>query len=476
MNPLFRRRAREGEPPLPPAAPLPPDASRARGSSSSSPRSSSPSGRSSESPTSPPFPSQSYPYGPAGSEPEPRPGLIGLFGLLFFKPGRFFKHFHALPGGAAPVALALSLGLAAVLSRGGASSFPGMASRDGDTWAAFWPPVLLLGLLWSMIIYFVGDWWFRKCIRWSGDRAADKATARKVFLWSGQVTALPVILYALAGTLIYARPSLWAFASLGFGIALLALGVWALVVDYIGVRSVFNVRRGRARFWFVAFPLLLIVVVMPALLGLSGAFSGLGVPGAPGASGFSEGIHTETPHVDDPDSPGAYRLPHPGFYETTRLANPKSTAAPDIVTPKSFSSRTMSFSYPGNWKILKEGVTFEPDSSVWVQSPSGSVQGILLYESALGEKAALEFAAESLTQMYNGSIELKAFDTWGTFAGRGMSFQGKEGDQPVTLRVFAASVPENRVLEVREVLFDKSLQGDRLGHELVRNSLKVSVK
>ncbi len=453
MSPLFRRRAREGEPPLPPLQAPPPRPSIGT-----------------------PLPSPVYSAGPAGLEPEPRPGLIGLFGLLFFKPRRFFKHFHALPGGVAPVALALSLGLAAALSGEGARLIPGLTSGDADTWAAFWPPVFLVGLIWGMIIYFVGDWWFRKCIRWSGDRAADKANARKILLWSGQITALPAVIHALAGTLINPSPSAWAVSTLGgFSLASMALFVWSLVVSFVGVRSVFNVRTGRAGFWFIAFPLILVFFfVMPSfILRDRMRYAGLGAPGAPAAY---TGIHTETPHVDEPDSPGAYRLPRPGFYETTRLANAGSTAAPDIVAPKSFSSRTLSFSYPGNWKILKEGVTFEPDSSVWVQAPCGSVQGILFYESVLGENAALEFAADSLTQMYQGSVEVQSFDTWGTFAGRGVSFHGKEGDQPVTVRVFAASVSENRVLEVREVLFDKGLQGDRFGHELVRNSLKVSVK
>jgi hypothetical protein len=351
-----------------------------------------------------------------GAEPLPPQTIVGLLVLLFFKPAKFFCYIRSLKGRGTHFFLALSYGLAMAID--GAFYRAGPAAKG--TWGEFWASTALAGAVGCLLILFIGEWWFTLRLRWSGERNRDRTLVRKVFLCAAQVMALPVIAKTLVGTLLYPDPAAQAAAErpgvlLVFGL----LPVWLFVVEYIGVRSVFHVGKWRARIWYLALPAILYLLIL-------------------------------IPFVRWP--------------------------VPDLVRPASFSSRTMAFSYPGNWNIDKKEFPFDPERSVWVVSARGSVTGILFYESQLGPEAGLKFGFDNLVSLYGRTADLPPFDTWGSYRGHGMAFSGRAEKSEVTVRVFAARISETTILEVREVLVAMRPDPEKSGHELIRKTFKLTGK
>jgi hypothetical protein len=136
------------------------------------------------------------------------------------------------------------------------------ASFVGESWVRFWAVVLLSGALSALLTWYLGTWWYRARLRWSGAIDPDRARARAVYLYSSLVWGAPTVLSAIVATLTFPNYAA-AWADEGWGAALLLIfPFWSCVVSYRGVRAAFDVRTGRARFWFLIAPIVLIAIAI----------------------------------------------------------------------------------------------------------------------------------------------------------------------------------------------------------------------
>ncbi|MEO1621774.1 MAG: hypothetical protein AAFU53_12180 [Cyanobacteria bacterium J06632_3] len=121
-------------------------------------------------------------------------------------------------------------------------------------WPIFWPVVLALGLVAGWLLWFVGGWWFRLRIKFSGASEPDPRMSRLVMIYAGLVSAVPQLLFVLWWTLVY-EDYLIAYAQdIFLTVVLFSLSFWELFSAYRGVRTLFAVDKWRARLWFIILP------------------------------------------------------------------------------------------------------------------------------------------------------------------------------------------------------------------------------
>jgi hypothetical protein len=205
---------------------------------------------------------------PTTAAPSESPLSPERLGMLFLRPRRFFQ------AGTAPLdhrptllLVLLCVGIAYASGRidqnliradlGQARpGWDAMAPMVVGSWPGFWGAVLFFAILGAAGAWYIGGWWYRVRLRWSGDAAADPRAARLVYSYASFVYALPVVVALLLQTLLFESyaeawyaDELWSTLLLVFPF----LSCWA---SYQGVRATFAVRTGAARVWFLILPAL----------------------------------------------------------------------------------------------------------------------------------------------------------------------------------------------------------------------------
>ena len=124
-----------------------------------------------------------------------------------------------------------------------------------DSWAAFWPFILIAGAFYAALVWLIGGWWYRVRLRWSGDANADPFSARIVFTYTNAMTALPALLVTGVYTFVYeSYRAAWASEEAWSSLLIIFL-VWECIASYKGVRTTFAVSKWKARLGFLSVPL-----------------------------------------------------------------------------------------------------------------------------------------------------------------------------------------------------------------------------
>lgn len=181
---------------------------------------------------------------------------------LYLRPARFFGQGVRGLDGRALVVAAWVVGMNWTLGR-----FERMMLRAdlGDTnetllsisqsWPSFWMAVAFAGVISAAFVWLIGTWWYRMRLRWSGASDPSTDVARVVYVYSALVWAVPSLLWTLVQTVRFPNfAAAWGSESV-WDLVLLVFPVWACWVSYRGVRATFDVRPGRARFWFLVLPI-----------------------------------------------------------------------------------------------------------------------------------------------------------------------------------------------------------------------------
>jgi hypothetical protein len=111
------------------------------------------------------------------------------------------------------------------------------------------------GLVMGAIGYFIGGLIFDLRLSWSGEKNADEAKIRTLYLYVSFVWTAPVLLMGILGTLIYSitgETYMW-----GYWVLIMVdifFYSWSIWVGYHTVTSLFEVKKNRALFWFVILP------------------------------------------------------------------------------------------------------------------------------------------------------------------------------------------------------------------------------
>jgi hypothetical protein len=210
------------------------------------------------------------------AEQGPSPYWPGHLVDLFFRPRKFFSDGLALGKVPYYVAAAWLYGVAAAIDRVDQELLRaelGHARKGWEligpfvagSWGGFWVWVLAAGAVGAVFWWLLGGWWFRLRIGWSGAKNPNRRLSRLVYVYSGIVSAAPQILESILDTALYENDA-EAFAAEGAVSDVMTLvGVllmfWSLATAYVGVRTVFQVSREKALFWFVVLPGSLYLVV-----------------------------------------------------------------------------------------------------------------------------------------------------------------------------------------------------------------------
>lgn len=130
------------------------------------------------------------------------------------------------------------------------------------TWPRFWGFALAAGVVGGAAYWWIGGWWCRVRLRWSGADAPDPTLARLLLIYSSFVFAGPTVLSVAYQTTLH--PSyIAAYQSESLlPLAVLAMIFWSIGTTYKGALALFDVSSARARIWFVALPLLFYFVLV----------------------------------------------------------------------------------------------------------------------------------------------------------------------------------------------------------------------
>ena len=209
---------------------------------------------------------------------KPPPPRLGDIGTLFFNARRFFSSFDLdRPSWYRSILLLYGIARASdELIKLIWRAEQGLGSPDVveplmgvmESWLAYWAWIMGLGLFAAITYWYIGGWWYRLRLGFSGVVDPDPRTARLVMTYSSLCAALPIFAALVMYTLVF--PSYGAFWSAERGIVsdvLVMFPVWAISVSYLGVSATFEASVWKSRVWFLFLPVLLFMAGI-------GAFSG----------------------------------------------------------------------------------------------------------------------------------------------------------------------------------------------------------
>jgi len=191
---------------------------------------------------------------------------------LLFRPTRFFTDQLALGRTPYVVLVTWALGISSAIDRIDTRIMQAELRKDPErwealefligTWPRFWAIVLLSGLVGGAFYWWIGGWWCRVRLRWSGAESPDKRLARLLLIYSSFVFAGPAVVALVGQTLLYPNYLAAYESEWGFSIFVLIMVLWSLFTTYKGAIALFQASRRRARLWFVALPALFYFVLM----------------------------------------------------------------------------------------------------------------------------------------------------------------------------------------------------------------------
>jgi len=354
--------------------------------------------------------------------------IVRRYRLLLFRPKKFFAGMTASPSDKNELALlAFSSGLAASLSRAGFNAITGNAALGNQSWLVHWLVCLWSGIISALLVYWVGAAWYRFRLRLAGTKDADIFLVRRVYLSAGQIVAIPIILKTVIDTFVHDTPLAASVADPTWQNRMYILfPIWSSIVGFIGVRSVFRTRWFRAAIWFL---------VLPAFFYLAA----IGMVFWTASSGLRAGM----------------------------------SPASDVVHRQEFSSATMSFSYPGNWAVMKGDAEYDAESDVQIRPVQDARVRVFLFQPALGPEEAVKAQTDAVMGRFSAATRPVTFTEWGNYKGSGRHFKVRFQGKPCSVWLFIAPVAEDLYLGVTELLRDADSKKVQPGLDLIRRSFRV---
>lgn len=204
---------------------------------------------------------------------------------------------------------------------------------------------------------------------------------------------------------------------------LLVCPFWSVFVSYRGVRTVFpETKVWATRVWFGVLPVILYAVVMGGIF-VWAFIAGYG-------------------------------------------------AAADVKNPRSFSSATMQFDYPGNWDI-PGGDDFDPEVSVTVEPVQDAAILFTIYPSNRPHQDEVADTLAAFGETFGQIDEVGEFTQWGGLEGYGKEALAHLKSEVYRTRVFVHSIGEYERLEVREIVLVDDEEKLRPGFDLIASSFQL---
>jgi len=344
---------------------------------------------------------------------------------LYLRPRKFFRDFVVEHLWFTTIVASLLFGISSAIgrveTRASVSSSPA-ANWVTQSWGNYAAVVLATGIFGAALYYVLGGWWYRVRLKWSGARQPDKVLARRVYVYSSTVHALPAVLLTVWEAATYPTPmdainsgaTVW---TLGLSLFLL----WSVVVSYVGVRTVFEVRGVRPVIWFL---------VLPGMV---------------------------------------YGLIAIGAFVVWLFGTP----APQVSKPIQYDSGHIEMTLPGDWEVDTAVPEFDAARYLPIVMPQSAAMEVYVELANVTPRELADAAIDSL-QASNPPIKpVEHFTRWGAMDGVGRELTYGSKFLPEVVRVFATQVSDDDIVVVYEWYFEEDETTLRPGFDLIANSLRL---
>ena len=135
---------------------------------------------------------------------------------LYFRPRRYFSSIRELDHQSALLISSVLMGIAGAMGRidqkiiqaelgHAAKGWESTASWLLSSWLNYWLVVIAAGATWAVFLWYLGGWWYKKRLLWSGAAAPSSRLARRVYALQELVLAMPTVLLALVQTVLFSN-------------------------------------------------------------------------------------------------------------------------------------------------------------------------------------------------------------------------------------------------------------------------------
>jgi hypothetical protein len=143
-----------------------------------------------------------------------------------------------------------------------------------ESWLHFWAFTALVGIISGVIFWYLGGWWYRKRLNWSGARDADPALVRPVYMYQDFVLSAPAILITLLQTALFSSyQEAWETEEY-WSSTILIFTFWACFTSYKAATTAFTLSKWKARTWFLILPIMIYLTVFGVIGTLYALFGG----------------------------------------------------------------------------------------------------------------------------------------------------------------------------------------------------------
>ena len=134
-----------------------------------------------------------------------------------------------------------------------------------QSWITFWLVVLIMGAISGFFVWWIGGWWYKMRLIWSGADKPKKDQARYVYIYSSFIFTGPIFLTTLLYTMLYPNYLVAYAEDVIFSSIILILLFYSIFVSYQGATTVFKIVKWKAILWFITLPILFYLVLLGAI-------------------------------------------------------------------------------------------------------------------------------------------------------------------------------------------------------------------
>ena len=197
---------------------------------------------------------------------------------LFFRPGEFFKDLSILLQPRYVIPVCWIYGMSSAIDRidqqifrkeiGNTTAQSEFITSLAENWIFYWVFVLASGAISGLFLWWIGGWWYRKRLQWSGAVDPDPRLARVVYVYASFVLSAPMVINSLIATMVYDNYSQAYYSEESWSLLFLIFPFWSLFTSYRGSRTCFAVSKWKARIWFIILPFLLYLISFGVIVGV----------------------------------------------------------------------------------------------------------------------------------------------------------------------------------------------------------------
>jgi hypothetical protein len=132
----------------------------------------------------------------------------------------------------------------------------------GDHWLSFWGIAIAAGALGGYLVYLIAGWFYNVRLTWS-EGTSDISTSRNLYLYTGSISAVGVIISTLVNFLVKENPSdhVSIYYSLATIFFLMFFSFYSIIISFYGVVTITNADHKKARIWFLIVPMVCYAIV-----------------------------------------------------------------------------------------------------------------------------------------------------------------------------------------------------------------------